>query len=140
MGEDGESTSHNHITLKKLGWLQDKRDIAEVYQASDIYLHPSKADTFPNVILEAMSCGTPVIASDVGGIPEQISDQVDGRILPNQPEIFASAINEIIIDDQKRDNFAERSLCKARKMFNEYEMISKYHDWFVQGIYDFPKN
>ena len=140
MGEDGESTSYNHVCLKKLGWLHDKRDVAEVYQASDVYLHPTKADTYPNVILEAMSCGTPVIASDVGGIPEQITDQVDGRILPNQPETFASAIKEIILDDQKRDNFAKQSLCKARKLFNESDMIGKYHDWYLQGISDFSRN
>lgn len=140
MGEDGESTSYNHICLKKLGWLHDKRDVAEVYQASDVYLHPTKADTYPNVILEAMSCGTPVIASDVGGIPEQITDQVDGRILPNQPETFASAIKEIIIDDQKRNNFAKQSLYKARKLFNESDMIGKYHDWYLQGISDFSRN
>jgi glycosyltransferase involved in cell wall biosynthesis len=140
MGEDGESTSCNHIRLKKLGWLQDKREVAKVYQASDIYLHPTKADTYPNVILEAMSCGTPVIASDVGGIPEQITDQVDGRILPNQPETFASAIKEIILDDQKRDNFAKQSLFKARKLFNESDMIGKYHDWYLRGISDFSRN
>lgn len=140
MGEDGESTSYNHVCLKKLGWLHDKRDVAEVYQASDVYLHPTKADTYPNVILEAMSCGTPVIASDVGGIPEQITDQVDGRILPNQPETFASAIKEIIIDDQKRNNFAKQSLYKARKLFNESDMIGKYHDWYLQGISDFSRN
>jgi glycosyltransferase involved in cell wall biosynthesis len=120
--------------------LQDKRDIAEVYQASDIYLHPTKADTYPNVILEAMSCGTPVIASDVGGIPEQITDQVDGRILPNQPETFASAIREIILDTEKCNNFAKQSLSKARKLFNESDMISKYNDWYLRGISDFSKN
>lgn len=140
MGEDGEPKSYNHIRLKKLGWLQEKQKVAIVYQASDLYLHPTKADTYPNVILEAMSCGTPVIASDVGGIPEQITDQVDGRILPNQPETFASAIKEIILDDQKRDNFAKQSICKARKLFNESDMISKYHDWYLRGISDFSRN
>ena len=140
MGEDGEPKSYNHIRLKKLGWLQEKQKVAIVYQASDIYLHPTKADTYPNVILEAMSCGTPVIASNVGGIPEQITDQVEGRILPNQAEVFASAIEEIILDDQKRDNFAKQSLCKARKLFNESDMISKYHDLYMQGISDFSRN
>lgn len=140
MGEKGEPKSYNHIRLKKLGWLQEKQKVAIVYQASDIYLHPSNADTYPNVILEAMSCGTPVFASNVGGIPEQITDQTDGRILPNQAETFASAIKEIMIDDEKCNNFAKQSLCKARMLFNESDMISKYHDWFIQGISDFSKN
>ena len=140
MGEKGEPKSYNHIRLKKLGWLQEKQKVAIVYQASDIYLHPSNADTYPNVILEAMSCGTPVFASNVGGIPEQITDQTDGRILPNQAETFASAIKEIIIDDEKCNNFAKQSLRKARKLFNESDMISKYQDWFIQGISDFSKN
>ena len=140
MGEGGEPKSYNHIRLKKLGWLQEKQKVALVYQASDIYLHPTNADTYPNVILEAMSCGTPVFASNVGGIPEQITDQTDGRILPNQAETFASAIKEIIVDDEKCNNFAKQSLSKARKLFNESDMISKYHDWFVQGISDFSKN
>ncbi|MDG0964144.1 MAG: glycosyltransferase [Opitutales bacterium] len=140
MGEDGESTSFNHIRLKKLGWLQDRREVAVVYQASDLYLHPTNADTYPNVILEAMSCGTPVFASNVGGIPEQITDQVDGRILPNHPETFASAIKEIIFDDQKLNNLAKQSLCKARKLFNESDMIKRYNDWYQQGISDFTRN
>lgn len=140
LGEKGEPMSYNHIRLKKLGWLQDREKVAVVYQASDLYLHPTNADTYPNVILEAMSCGTPVFASDIGGIPEQISDQVDGRVLPNKAETFASAIKEIIIDDQKRHNFAERSLFKARKLFSETDMIRKYHDWYLRGISEFSKN
>lgn len=140
LGEKGEPMSYNHIRLKKLGWLQDREKVAVVYQASDLYLHPTNADTYPNVILEAMSCGTPVFASDIGGITEQISDQVDGRVLPNKAETFASAIKEIIIDDQKRHNFAERSLFKARKLFIETDMIRKYHDWYLRGISEFSKN
>ena len=78
-------------------------------------------------------------ASNVGGIPNK-NDQTDGRILPNQAETFASAIKEIIIDDEKCNNFAKQSLSKARKLFNESDMISKYYDWFIQGISDFSKN
>jgi glycosyltransferase involved in cell wall biosynthesis len=140
MGEGGEPKSYNHIRLKKLGWLQEKQKVAFVYQASDIYLHPTNADSYPNVILEAMSCGTPVVASDVGGIPEQITDQVDGRILPNRAEVFASAINEIILNDEKCHNFAKQSLSKARKLFSQSDMISKYHDWYLRGISDFSRN
>ena len=46
--------------------------IALFYQAADVFVHPSKADTFPNAVLEALACGIPVVATAVGGIPEQI--------------------------------------------------------------------
>jgi glycosyltransferase involved in cell wall biosynthesis len=48
--------------------------IADYQRAADLYLHIARADTFPTVVLEAMACGTPVMANRVGGIPEQVID------------------------------------------------------------------
>jgi len=45
----------------------DQRRVADYYRAADLYLHAARAETFPNTILEAMACGTPVIATAVGG-------------------------------------------------------------------------
>ena len=53
-----------------------ERDISRVasyYRASDIYLHPARADTFPTAVLESLACGVPVVATAVGGIPEQVT-------------------------------------------------------------------
>ncbi len=50
----------------------DPRTVARYYQSADVYVHASRADTFPTSILEALACGTPVVATAVGGIPEQI--------------------------------------------------------------------
>ena len=52
------------------------------YQAADIYIHAAKADTFPNVVLEALACGLPVVATAVGGIPEQIDHERTGFLVP----------------------------------------------------------
>jgi glycosyltransferase involved in cell wall biosynthesis len=46
--------------------------VASYYRAADLYLHAARADTFPTVVLEALACGTPVVATAVGGIPEQV--------------------------------------------------------------------
>ena len=46
--------------------------VAPYYQAADVYLHAAKADNFPRAVLEALCCGTPVVATAVGGIPEQV--------------------------------------------------------------------
>ena len=52
-----------------------ERDISRVasyYRASDVYLHPARADTFPTAVLESLACGLPVVATAIGGIPEQV--------------------------------------------------------------------
>ena len=54
--------------------------VANYFQAADLYVHAAKADTFPNAVLEALCCGTPVIATAVGGIPEQIKSLGDSDI------------------------------------------------------------
>src|SRR5207302_2872341 len=43
-----------------------------LHDALPIYLHAARADTFPNTVLEALACATPVVATAVGGIPEQV--------------------------------------------------------------------
>ena len=50
----------------------DPRNVARYYQAADLYVHAARADTFPNTVLESLACGTPVLASAVGGIVEQV--------------------------------------------------------------------
>lgn len=58
--------------VRWVAWQEDPKALARYYQAADICLHCARADTFPTTILEALACGTPVVATAVGGIPEQI--------------------------------------------------------------------
>lgn len=63
-----------------LGSVKEESSLAEIYAGSDILVVPSMADNFPNVIGEALSCGLPVVASNVGGIPEMVKDGESGRL------------------------------------------------------------
>ena len=133
LGETGSISSFQNVEIRKLGWIKEPERVAEVYQASDLYLHVTKADTYPSVIMEAMSCGTPVIASNVGGISEQVTNDVDGILLPNDPVIFADTINKLMKNKYKLGNFSKMALKNSQK-FNQKDMISKYYDWFTMHL------
>ena len=72
LGESGPDEQVGQVTVRHVAFEPDERRLLQWYQAADAYVHPARADTFPLMILEALACGTPVIASAVGGIPEQI--------------------------------------------------------------------
>jgi glycosyltransferase involved in cell wall biosynthesis len=63
-----------------LGRLRDDYSINLVYNATDIFIAPSLAETFGYVILESLACGTPVVGFDVGGIPDLIKHKENGYL------------------------------------------------------------
>ena len=72
-----------------------ERDVSRVagyYRASDVYLHPARADTFPTAVLESLACGVPVVATDVGGIPEQVKSLWASKNAPFSPPSLATGI------------------------------------------------
>ncbi|NTU78071.1 MAG: glycosyltransferase [Chloroflexales bacterium] len=72
------SSGQDHYT----GYISDPRRLALYYQAADVLLHAAAVDNYPCVIQEALACGTPVIATAVGGIPEQLRPGETGLLVP----------------------------------------------------------
>lgn len=70
----GEHAPDEQIGLATINFVSYKtsEEMAKYYQAADLYIHAACAENFPNTVIEALSCGTPVIATAVGGVPEQI--------------------------------------------------------------------
>jgi glycosyltransferase involved in cell wall biosynthesis len=63
--------------------IRDERLMAVVYTACDVFILPSREDNLPNVMLEALACGTPVIATPVGGIPDVVIPDFNGLLSQN---------------------------------------------------------
>ncbi|MBJ6799244.1 glycosyltransferase [Geomonas propionica] len=77
----GESAPDEHLGAATVTFVphQAPSELAAFYRAADLYIHAARAENFPNTVLEALSCGTPVVATAVGGIPEQVKGlRLDG--------------------------------------------------------------
>jgi starch synthase len=73
-------------------------DVAAMFRRSDLFVFPTLADTFPLVVLEAMSHGLPVLATRVGGIPHQVDDTCGALVDPDDPVQLTKAIDTLAAD------------------------------------------
>lgn len=65
-----------------LGFVKDEARMACVYSAADVFVLPSHQDNLPNTVMESLSCGTPCVAYDVGGVSDMIEHHANGRLVP----------------------------------------------------------
>ena len=81
LGGDAQSVKEAlPLPVYTVNYLSNEKDIAEIYNAADLFVTPSLQDNLPNTIVEAMACGTPCVGFNVGGIPEMINHQRDGYV------------------------------------------------------------
>jgi len=93
----------NNVTIHKVEYLGilDIAEVVELYRQASLFVCPSIDEPFGIVNLEALSCGTPVVASNAGGIPEFIQHGVHGLLVPrNDPRKFADAL-QYLLDNHK---------------------------------------
>jgi phosphatidylinositol alpha-mannosyltransferase len=92
--------------------VDDRDRLAEVYATSWVSVLPSRTEAFGLVLLEALACGTPVVGSDVGGIPEVVDRDEIGRLFPEGDETaLATALLETL---ELAVDPATRAACRAR--------------------------
>ena len=112
-------------TLRTVGSVPPE-DVARWLQAADLYVHPSRADTFPNGVLEALACGTPIVASRVGGIPEQVRNETGILVEPGDPAALAAAIESLLADPSRRERMSAAAADDARARFSVDRQIDAY--------------
>lgn len=89
------------IPAVSLGRLQGDEALAAAYNCADLVVVPSREDNLPNVALEAIACGAPVVAFDVCGMPDIVRDGWNGRLAPGGDSIsLGRAIVEMLSDSQ----------------------------------------
>lgn len=111
-------------------------DVAACMQAMDVLVHPSRSEALPQVLIEAMAVGTPVVATSVGGIPEIVDAGRTGVLVaPGDTEALAAAIERLFRDRELRHRYARASVARARSHFAASEMVQRhlacYRRWLV---------
>jgi glycosyltransferase involved in cell wall biosynthesis len=105
-------------------FLGPSSDPLAVLRAIDVFVHPSWAESFPYVVLEAMSLAKPILASDVGGIREAVVDEVSGLLVaPRDPRQLASSLTRLLDDPAGAAQMGERGLSRAGGQFPLAGMI-----------------
>ena len=125
----GYSACLNPAKVSNLGFVHDELTLRIAYNAADLLLHTAPIDNLPNTVAESISCGTPVLAFQTGGLPEMV-------LKPN-----GWLVNELNSDAIMRKlHYVLNSKCyrelrsstreSAGKLFNSITIGAKYHEIF----------
>ena len=127
--------------LQELVWLAGRKsNIADIMKCLDIFVLPSINEGISNTILEAMACGLPVVATNVGGNPELVTDGETGRLIPTRsPEALAEALKLYVVNINERKNHGNAARKRCEKLFSLDAMVDGYMSVYDQLVRD-PKN
>lgn len=112
----------------ELAWLPGERDdIPDILRGLDVFVLPSQAEGISNVILEAMACGLPVVATAVGGNPELVADGETGRLTPPQnPQALAETMAAYLDDPELLKLHGIQGRRRVLEEFSLDAMVARY--------------
>lgn len=147
VGRESAVTASGQARTRSIPFQRDPRTMAQYYQAADLYLHAARADTFPLAVLEALACGTPVVATAVGGIPEQITPvaidalsrgevgTATGVLVPPGDGVqMAVAVEALHASAAAREQLAANASADVRRRFDLERQVDSYLDWYREII------
>ncbi|MCF8256652.1 MAG: glycosyltransferase [Flavobacteriales bacterium] len=132
IGDSGGPMNAHHFPIPP---ITEEQGMAELYAAADLMIYPTLADNLPLVVLEAMACGLPVVASDIGGIPEIVSNGENGYLVqdPEDADAFLSIalrFRDLPEQSQQQMRLAVSDTINAR--FTLEQMIFSYQALYAR--------
>ena len=139
LGDSGDTEFiGDSVEIRFIPFIADAMFVAEYYQASDVYVHPAKADTFPTSVIEAEACGLPVVASAVSGIPEQIVDGETGYLVSSgDAEMMAEMILQLKENIMLREIMGENAAKLAKERYDDKVMVERYLEYYRDVVNGF---
>ena len=109
--------------------------LSDLYNETEIFVCPSTNENFPSTLLEAMHCGTPVIATKIGNVPQLIKDGVNGQLVEIEDEVgIANAILKYFFDINFKDEMGSKGFESVIGKFDWNSKIEKTNNIFINAI------
>ena len=124
-----------HFEQVHLGHIADDRKLSLIYSAADLYVLPTLADNLPLTVQESLASGTPVVAFDVGGLPEMIDHLGTGYLARYKDAAdLAAGIRKLLDDDALRLQMREACRSFAVKHYDLERQANRYVELYEHGI------
>ena len=138
---DGPERSRVEALVRQLGlgnrvaFMGKMLSFVELLQASDVFLLPSETESFGLAALEAMSCGVPVVASDVAGIPEVVTEGEVGYLAPvGDVAAMADRVLRLLSDPALHRRFSQAARRRAVEQYFTDPLIDRYEDHYLRVL------
>ena len=152
LGEDAPPERIGQAEVRFVPYQKDRKAVARYFQAADLYVHAARAEVCPLTIIEALACGTPVVATGIGGIPEQVKgldlsqfslwnsglnrygmNEATGVLVPGgDVRAMAVGIEELLRDDPLRRRLGENAVLDAAKRFDLQGQADGFLTWYQE--------
>lgn len=121
------------IPIRSVGKVTDDAALARLYSACDVMVVPSEQEAFGKTLVEAMACGTPVVAFASGGPTDIVEHGATGFLAdPFDVESLAAGIIWCIEDDNRNAALGDRARFRARQEFEIDVVAQRYQDLYSQ--------
>ena len=118
-----------------LNFISSTPLLRQFYSACDVFICPSLEDNLPNTVLESMACGTPVIANNIGGIPDMVVNNENGLLMDSiESGPLAHSIDDLINDKSRLRHFSIQARRRIVSSFSNERSAKTYKELYVRLI------
>jgi glycosyltransferase involved in cell wall biosynthesis len=134
------ATLERQVTTRGLGqrvrFLGERQDVPSLLASSDLFVLPSRSEACPNAVLEAMAAGLPIVACNVGGVPELIESGVTGMLVePDAPERLANTVVSLMNEPGVAFDLGRAAREAACARFSFDRMVASFEHLYLTELH-----
>lgn len=119
---------------ERVSFIGYREDVPRLLASVDFVVHPSHADALPTALLHAISGGVPVVATDVGGIPEIVGPDAALLVPPRRPDLLVKAMTRLVEDGETRSRLGAAGRSRFEREFSAQSWAQRLADLYDELV------